>query len=194
MKSRKASLNLSIQAIVIVVIAFVVLGLGLGFVKNTFKNIGDTTKEVQSKIKEQILEDLRTSGKKLSVTSQIRLERGSQVVENIGVVNTGLSERSFGIKIEFIKKQNPDGSEDVSEESASEIIFFYSDLVDKGLSPTAGDVFPLTISAKSSAAGNYLYKVNVLAEDSIGACLGAVPARGSGCELYDTKSFFVRVS
>lgn len=194
MKNRKASLNLSIQAIVIVVIAFVVLGLGLGFVKNTFKDIGGTTKEVQSKIKEQILEDLRTSGKKLSVTSQIQLERGNEIVENIGVVNTGLSERAFGIKVEFIKKQNPDGSPDTSEEAASEITFFYSDLVDKRLAPTAGDVFPLTISAKSSAAGNYLYKVNVLAEDSPGACAAGAPVPDSGCELYDTRSFFVRVS
>jgi Sec-independent protein translocase protein TatA len=192
MRNKKASLNLSIQAIVIVVIAFVVLGLGLGFVKNTFKDIGGTTKEVQSKIKEQILEDLRTSGKKLSLTTQIQLERGSQVVENIGVVNTGLSERSFGIQIEFIKKQNPDGSTDVSEEASSEIVFFYSDIVDKRLSPTAGDVFPLTISAKSSAAGNYLFKVNVQVEDSDGACLGGT--ENAGCELYDTRSFFVRVS
>ena len=69
---RKGSLNLSIQAIVIVVIAFVVLGLGLGFVKNTFKDIGSTSKEVQSKIKEQILEDLRTSGKKLSISHVLR--------------------------------------------------------------------------------------------------------------------------
>ena len=194
MKNRKASLNISIEAIVIIVIAFVVLGLGLGFVKNTFKDIGSTTKEVQSKIKEQILEDLRTSGKKLSVTSQIQLDRGSEVVENVGVINTGLSEKSFGIKIEFIKKQKPDGSEDTSDAAASEIVFFYSDLVDKGLAPTAGDVFPITISAKSSAAGNYLYKVDVLEESTPGACASAAPAPGTGCEIYDTRSFFVRVS
>jgi len=189
---RKASLNLSIQAIVIVVIAFVVLGLGLGFVKNTFKDIGSTTKEVQAKIKEQILEDLRTSGKKLSITSQIQLERGSQVIENVGVVNTGLSEKKFGIKIEYIKKQNPDGSADLSDGAGKEIIFFYNDLVDKGLSPTVGDVIPLTISATSAAAGNYLYKVNVLSEEQPGACLGG--SAGAGCQIYDTKSFFVRIT
>ncbi len=194
MKNKKASLELSIQAIVIVVIAFIVLGLGLGFVKNTFGGIKKTTEDVQSKIREQILEDLRTSGKKLSSTSQIQLERGSQVIENIGVVNTGLSERAFGIDIEFIKKQKPDGTSDTSDQARGEITFFYNDLVNKRLSPTAGDVFPITISAVSSAAGNYLYQVNVLAEDSPGACLGGSPAQGSGCELYDTRSFFVRVS
>ena len=93
--NKKASLELSIQAIIIVVIAFVVLGLSMGFVKNTFKDITGTTKEVQAKIKEQILEDMRVSGKKLSITSQVALERGNQIVENVGVVNTGLSKKGF---------------------------------------------------------------------------------------------------
>ncbi len=191
---KKGSLELSIQAIIIVVIAFVVLGLGLGFVKNTFKDIGGTAGEVQAKIKEQILEDMRTSGKKLSISAQVQLERGSQVVENVGIVNTGLSEKAFGINIEFIKKQKPDGTEDTSPEAGQEITFFYSSLVDKRLSPTVGDVIPVTITAKSSAAGNYLYKVNVLDEatSSPGACMGGATA--AGCEVYDTRSFFVMVS
>ena len=188
--NKKGSLEISIQAIVIIVIAFVVLGLGLGFVKNTFKDITGTTKEVQAKIKEQILEDMRVSGKKVSVTSQVTLERGSQVIENVGIVNTGLSERTFGIKISFIKKQNPDGTAGAegAANDPQEIGFFYSNLVDKRLSPTAGDVLPLTISAKSNAAGNYLYKVDVF------ACPAATDTPGADCESYDTRSFFVRVA
>ncbi len=189
--NKKGSLDVSIQAIVIVVIALTVLGLGLGFVKSTFKDIGETSKGVQAKIKEQILEDLRVSGKKVSITSQVNLERGKEALENIGIVNTGLTEKTFGVKIAFIKKQNPDGTEDQSPEAGNEIIFFYSNLVEKRLSPTAGDVIPITITAKSSAAGNYLYKVDVLAESTPGACASGTV--GAGCELYDTRSFFVRV-
>ncbi len=194
--TKKGSLNISIEAIVIIVIAFVVLGLGLGFVKGLFKDISGTTHEVQAKIKEQILEDMRVSGKKVSVTSQITLERGSQVIENVGIVNTGLSEKTFGIKISFIKKQNVDGSAgpEGTANDPQEIGFFYNNLVEKKLTPTAGDVLSLTISAKSNAAGNYLYKVDVYAEDSNapGAC--AAGTVGAGCELYDTRSFFVRVA
>ena len=182
---------MSIQAIVVIVIALTVLGLGLGFVKGTFKDISETSKGVQAKIKEQILEDLRVSGKKVSITSQVNLERGKEALENIGIVNTGLTEKTFGIKIAFIKKQNPDGTEDESPEAGNEIIFFYSSLVEKRLSPTAGDVIPITITAKSSAAGNYLYKVDVLAESTPGACVSGTV--GAGCDLYDTRSFFVRV-
>ncbi|HLD79334.1 MAG TPA: hypothetical protein VJA18_02140 [Candidatus Nanoarchaeia archaeon] len=186
--NKKGSLELSIQAIVIVVIAFTVLGLGLGFVKSQLGGLQKTASEVQSKIKEQILEDMRVSGKKVSVTSQITLERGSQVIENVGIVNTGLSEKVFGIKINFVKKQNPDGSPADSEASKEEIIFFYSDEVGKRLSPTAGDVLPITISAKSGAAGNYLYKVDVY------SCPAPTLEPGTECELYDTRSFFVRVA
>ena len=182
---------MSIQAIVIIVIALTVLGLGLGFVKGTFKDISETSKGVQAKIKEQILEDLRVSGKKVSITSQVNLERGKEALENIGIVNTGLTEKTFGVKIEFIKKQNPDGTEDQSLEAGNEIIFFYNNLVEKRLSPTVGDVIPITLSAKSSAAGNYLYKVDVLAESTPAACASGTV--GAGCELYDTRSFFVRV-
>ena len=190
--TKKGSLDVSIQAIVIVVIALTVLGLGLGFVKSTFKDIGETSKGVQAKIKEQILEDLRVSGKKVSITSQVNLERGKEALENIGIVNTGLTEKTFGVKIEFIKKQNPDGTEDQTPEAGTEIIFFYSNLVEKKLSPTAGDVIPITISAKSSAAGNYLYKVDVLAESITGAC--ATGTVGTGCDLYDTPSFFAKIA
>src|SRR3989338_5769409 len=111
--NKKASLEMSIQAIVVIVIALTVLGLGLGFVKGTFKDIGETSKGVQAKIKEQILEDLRVSGKKVSITSQVNLERGKEALENIGIVNTGLTEKAFGGKNKFIKKQNPDGTEEI---------------------------------------------------------------------------------
>ncbi len=189
--NKKASLELSIQTIVIVVIAFTILGLGLGFVKNIFKDVGETSRGVQAKIKEQILEDLRVSGKKVSITSQVNLERGKEALENIGIVNTGLTEKAFGVKIKFIKKQNPDGTEDETPEAGDEIRFFYSSLVEKRLAPTAGDVIPITITAKSTASGNYLYKVDVLAESVPDACASGTV--GAGCELYDTRSFFVRV-
>ena len=45
--NKKASLNLSVQAIVIVVIAFVVLGLGLGFVRGQFEQMESTSSSVQ---------------------------------------------------------------------------------------------------------------------------------------------------
>jgi len=196
-QSKNGSLNLSIQAIVIVVIAFVVLGLGLTFVQNTFKDIGGTSKEVQAKVKEQILEQMRTSGKKSSMSSVVQLERGKQTLENVGIVNTGISTKTFGMRIIATKKQKPDGTAGTVAEMQKEIIFFYTDAVNKKLAPTAGDVIPVTITAKSSAAGNYLYSLEALTETTAGACKTVTAKTATlptGCEAYDTRTFFVKIS
>lgn len=191
--SKKASLNLSIEAIVVVVIAFTVLGLGLGFVKNQFKSFGDTSSQVSSSIKDQILESMRSSGKKLSVDREVLLDRGSNKQLNIGVVNTETSTAKFGITIEPIKKQNLDGSPGELETITDEVSFFYSDIVEKELSPTDGDVFPISITTKGSASGNYLYKVNVYTDSGTpGAC--DANFNTEPCRIYDTTTFFVRVS
>ncbi|HLC88418.1 MAG TPA: hypothetical protein VJG49_00110 [Candidatus Nanoarchaeia archaeon] len=189
---KKASLNLSIEVIIIVVIAFVVLGLGLSFVKGTFKDITGTSGEVQAKIKEQILEGMRTSGKKLSISQEVRLERGQETTENIGIVNTGTTTQKYGILLEPIKKQTTEG-ETVTDLALinEEISFFYNDLVEKVLSPTDGDVIPVTILASRSASGNYLCKVTVYYTNTEAESCSA----GAGCgEVYDTRTFFVKVS
>ena len=64
--NKKASLEMSIQAIVIVVLAMTLLGLGLGFIRGMFKNIGSTTEDVTEQVRQRILDDLITGDKKIS--------------------------------------------------------------------------------------------------------------------------------
>ena len=189
---KKGSLNLSIEAIVIIVIAMTLLGLGIGFVKGIIGDTVDLSKDTLAKTKERISDDLRTSGKKVSISPEILLERGKQKVETIGIANTDTVSSQFGIKITPLKKQNPDGSEGKLDDMTKEVSFFYNNLVDKKLSPTEADVISVTISAKSSAAGNYLYKVDVLKETKDSGCISLTVS--SDCIIYDTKSFFVKVS
>lgn len=189
--SKKASLNLSIEAIVVVVIAFTVLGLGLGFVKNQFKSFSDTSTQVSSQIKDQILESMRSSGKKLSVDREVIMERGDSKAVNIGVVNTGTTTGNFGISIIPMKKQNIDGTAGNTADMPDEVTFFYDGMVDKELSPTDGDVIPITITTTGSASGNYLYQVKVYNGDS-SVCSGEpIP---DTCPSYDSTTFFVKVS
>ncbi len=194
MKNKTGSLSLSIEAIVIVVIAFVVLGLGLGFVKGTFKDLTSTSGDVQASIKEQILNDMRTSNKKLSVPGQVILERGEESVQGIGVMNTGTKTMKYGLKIMPIKKLTPDG-ETVADVNVinSEITFFYSDLIDQSLAPTDANVIKVTISVSSKASGNYLYNAIVLSELTPNGCSSGQAVEGQ-CRVYDTQSFFVKVA
>ena len=87
-KSKKGSLNLSIEAIVVVVIAFVVLGLGLGFVRGQFGDITKTSAGIQEQIRQKILEDLRTGDQKLSFPAQtLSIPKGEASDIAVGVKN-----------------------------------------------------------------------------------------------------------
>lgn len=86
--NKKASLELSIRAIVIVVLAMTLLGLGLGFVRNMFKDIGELTSDVTENIRQRILDDLITGDKKISFPkTQILIDKGGSTVMTVGIRN-----------------------------------------------------------------------------------------------------------
>ncbi|MBT3297839.1 hypothetical protein HN385_02860 [archaeon] len=183
---KKASLNLSIEAIVIVVIAFVVLGLGLGFVKGQFGSMEDTSNSVQESVRQQILDDLRTSNNKLSFpATDITLETGEMDTQAIGIKNTEDSEKSFLVK--FQVKSDSGFVDFVSEKTTtwttSDGISVSARLGWDDYSQVlgAGDnkVVPVSITAPDKT-GNYLFKVVVTDETD-------------GSE-YDSKTFFIKTT
>src|SRR3989338_10113140 len=87
--NKRASLELSVNAIVIVVLAFAMLGLGLIFVRNLFSGITETTTQVEEQVKQQILDDLRTGNKPLSFPVQrVKVGVGDKKDLAFGVLNT----------------------------------------------------------------------------------------------------------
>ena len=175
--NKKASLNLSIQMIVIVVIAFVVLGLGLNFVRSQFGTIQETTSAVQEQIKQQILDDLRTGNKKLSFPVQtLNIEKGQSKDIAIGVKNTlPAGELNYRVDLK-IKEMQPVLFADPLEVEA-QVGFFY----DKGkvvLPITESRVHSIKVSADGAKA-TYLVRLTIVDEND-----------GSD---YDLKTFFVTV-
>ena len=178
------------RKIIIIVLALVLLFFIGWLLFLAFTDQSKETSKVNSVpaiTKVKLLEDMRLSGRSIYINPKIILEKDTEIVEYVGIINTGLTEKIFGVKIGFINKQNLDGT-GPKVIRKDEVSFFYSDEVGKRLSPTAGDVLPITISAKSGAAGNYLYKVDVY------SCPAPTLEPGTECELYDTRSFFVRVA
>ncbi len=178
--NKKASLNLSINAIVIIVLAMTLLGLGLGFIRGMFKQFGGITKEVQEKIKEQVLDDLQRGEKKLSISSQLEIEKGSDYVFGVGVMNRGDRDLTTGVEITFKEQKG-------CTTDCDDVGFFYSKEVNNVLSPTDSKVFYITATAPS-ASGTYLYElvVNAVPDD-------ATECIGDACEIYDRQTFFVKV-
>ncbi len=198
--ARKASLQLSINAIVIVVLAFVLLGLGLGFIRSQFKDIGSTTQQVQEQVKQQILEDLRTGDKKLSFpTQRVQLEKNEGKDLAIGVKNTlPQGELKFYIN-SFVAQEKETGLEcdqdynigdsysgiatDCPDGEIETLEFFY----DEGpytLSVASAEVYPISIEDAKGESSTSLVKVRIYSVDD----------SDNIQSVYAEKSFFVQVT
>ena len=109
--NKRASLEISIQAIVIVVLAMTLLGLGLGFIRNMFKNIGSTTEDVTEQVRQRILDDLITGDKKISFPkTDITLEKAGSEVVAIGIRNKGDRPLNYKMDICPISYNPPSGT------------------------------------------------------------------------------------
>ncbi len=106
--NKRASLEISIQAIVIVVLAMTLLGLGLGFIRGMFKNIQGTTEDVTDTVKQRILDDLITGDKKVSFPkTEVVIDKGGAQILTIGIRNK--KDQSLSYKIRFNPISDPDG-------------------------------------------------------------------------------------
>ena len=170
--SKKGSLNLSIEAIVVVVIAFVVLGLGLGFVRGQFGDITKTSSGIQEQIRQKILEDLRTGDQKLSFPAQtLSIPKGEASDIAVGVKNNLNNELKFTINV-VTKKQQSGGTTDLNKQ----VEYFYN----QGpftLKPTDAQVYNIKISAPGDK-DTYLVNLQIVTPDG---------------EVYAEKSFFVNI-
>ena len=182
---KKASLNLSIEAIVIVVIAFVVLGLGLGFVKGQFEQITDTSSSVQTQIAEQIQEDLRRSNNRLSFPSNdLVYETKEEDVLGGGIKNVDDQSKHFRLGFQV---NDGDGFVDFTPgeklefgEAEAEILWDNS-----AQSLPAGETQVISFSIVApSKQGTYLYK----------AVLEESEDDGTSWEEYDSTTFFIKTS
>jgi len=86
--SKKASLDLSINAIVILILAITMLGLGLGFIKNTFSKTTEQFEEVGSDFKNQLIDAIKESNERLVFNKyDIEVKKGASKEFYIGINN-----------------------------------------------------------------------------------------------------------
>ena len=98
MKSRKASLELSINAIVILILAITMLGLGLGFMRNIFGSATQQFTQVTGEVEKQMIEQLKSSGKIVDLDRpKITVKRGDTEQIYIGFKNVESNAKNFKI-------------------------------------------------------------------------------------------------
>jgi len=85
---KKASLNLSMDAIVILILAIAILGLGLAFMTDIFSGATGEFKEVGGTAKKQMIEQMESSGKIVELSRpKIELKAGQTKQIFIGLTN-----------------------------------------------------------------------------------------------------------
>ena len=179
--NKRASLEISIQAIVIVVLAMTLLGLGLGFIRGMFKNIGGLSEQVTEDVRNKIGRQLIESDEKVAFPrSQVSIKRGEAVILDVGIRNKGNADIEY--KMHISKSIGPPGVDDaVLTETLTK--WFQYDKLQRKLNAADFDVRQIKITIPTDATqGSYFYifDVNV--------------ATAAGDQSYSQKDFFVVVT
>ena len=107
LRDKRASLEISIQAIVIVILAMTLLGLGLAFIRGMFGDITKTTSTVSEQIRQQITNDLITNDKKISFPkTQLVMDKGGSDVLTVGIRNKEDAPLCYKILFDSIRDEN----------------------------------------------------------------------------------------
>ena len=195
--NRKASLNLSIQAIVIIVLAMTILGLGLGFVRGLFDNIVGISESTFQKITEQLSTDLATSSAPLLFSqTKLNMERGKSDLQGFGVRNDGNAKIKYGFNIET--NTCPEKEDDGSCLDADEWFAYLKGPEQYTLSPAERQANKVQITIpRGVTTGLYLLKMSAYLGNwpSGGNCVDDYePTTGAGCSLIGQTELFLTVS
>ena len=176
--NKKASLEISIQAIVIVVLAMTLLGLGLGFIRGMFKNISSTTEDVTEQVRQKILDDLITGDKKVSFPkTDIIIDKGGSIVLTVGVRNK--KDTLLHYKMRFTPISGPDGAPFVIDNPSW---FQFAQNQVYSLTAAESEVRNIRLSIPTAvSSGSYFLTFDVLDDDL------APP------NVYAQKDFFIVV-
>jgi len=97
--TKKASLNLSINAIVILILAITMLGLGLAFMRNIFGKATEEFQEVSGTVKKQMIDQMKESTKIVDLSRpKVELKTGDSTQIFIGFKNDGSDPEAFQIR------------------------------------------------------------------------------------------------
>lgn len=175
--NKKASLEISIQAIVIVVLAMTLLGLGLGFIRGMFRSIGDTTTDVTEQVRQRVLDDLISGDKKVSFPkTEIFIDRGGSQVLTVGIKNKKDTDLYYKMKFTLIS-----GPPEASESEKAEFVtyFQFAEKQEYSLKAAEADVRNIRLSLPTTVkTGSYQLTFDVLEQPT---------------NVYAQKDFFVVV-
>ncbi len=201
---KKGALELSITAIVILIIAITILALGIGFIKKQFTTGTELVGGELTKIREQMKEDIRTSGELLVINmAKTELSIGKPQDMLIGVKNTLKNPDGdkvcFWIEVKCLRAFNPQNMCPGAAAATDEIVvggynvgtdsWFSSLLSQFDVKNFDAEVYPATMLVRGAQPDRYAMEMNVYRASDQQNCASTTGAP----ELYASKSFTISV-
>ena len=182
--NKKASLEISIQAIVIVVLAMTLLGLGLTLIRGMFKNIQSTTEDVTEQVRQRVIDDLIAGDKKVSFPkTEIYIDKGASQILTVGLRNK--KDDDLFYTIHFVAVSDPNGNPLNPDALAGWFKYAQPGSQGYSLSSADSDVRNIRLEVPGSSgviSGAYVFRFEVI----------DVQAAGSD-QTYAQKDFFIVV-
>jgi len=188
-KPKKASLNLSINAIVIVILAMTLMGLGLTFTRTIFARLTTGATGAFDKLDEELQTKLATGDENFIFSSRsIEIGRGDSKLEGFVLKNSEEGERAFGIEFVPIACPKDSGGLDICDTTQSEPVdvteWFLYKKGDGSYAIPAADVVTRRIDIdipRDTIPGKYLLEIIV------------TQGTGDNILTYETTDLFVIV-
>jgi len=153
--TKKASLNLSINAIVILILAITMLGLGLAFMRNIFGTATGEFQEITGTVKKQMIDQMKETQKVVDISRpKVKIGIGDSTQVYIGFKNDGQKTKKFEINSSASSNTSLGGdtSCNIFESGADEVFLEFK------TAPTTvlqGDVVVLPINIEASSDSDY---------------------------------------
>ncbi len=168
-KNKKASLQLSVQSVVIMVLAMTLLGLGIAFIKGMFGDIFGIGRGAFDSIKDELQKKLIGGDEKLVFSqTQLTLERGKSELLGWGVKNEYSAPLDYYVQFKPkncptgtdgspVCPTGPDGDDDINNKWFN---FVYGEAYQLGAAENHVKRLQLKVP-KGAAPGDYLIRMNV---------------------------------
>lgn len=193
--TRKASLQLSINAIVVLILAITILGLGLNFIKNNFGAVEQQFGTVSEELQDEMVEKIKESGELLVFNKlELDLKKGNPEKFYIGIKNTDAAAACFNISFECQTPQTAgtfcDGAAlnyISATTGAADSLNWFSLFQQKEVKSGETFVTPVDLLIPTAASDTYLMRVYVRKGPS--GCAAA----GTWVD-YAEKDFFINLA
>ena len=213
-RNRKAALELSITAIVVLIIAVTVLGLAIGFIKKQFGAGTELFTQEYSNIKQQMEDDMRSSGELLTFSFSGEVDVGKPQDAYVGIRNTAQNTGPgdsvcFAIQMKCVQAFNPENScyngenniavggydmdgMDFVSRIESDRNWFKTFLGTTDIQDFDATVLPVVWLVRGVQPDIYQMELSVY-KSPINEDCSATGYDWSGAELYDSKRFTVTI-